>query len=313
MGITIAVYRSAIAKLNKSEFKKTLLTDWAYGAKASGLGDDIYLVDDDEVIDADLAVLQGWVGMKTGSHLKLRERVIKHQRKTGKHTMVIDSNLYGFLDPRNFNRYLRYSLDGVFPTTGFYFDNQIDRTRWASIKSHYGFAERGWSTDGKYILLCLQRNQGWSLAGGSVFDWLKATIPKIRQYSDRPLLIRGHPGNAKVMPDIQRQWGHVAEISTEPDIRSDFNRACATITYNSSPGVASTIWGVPAWVTDPEPQHSQAWPCVNTDLSLLEHPVLPDRGEWYHRIAQCHFSLDEMRSGYAWSFMRPRIKLFNPD
>ena len=68
MGITIAVYRSAIAKLNKSEFKKTLLTDWAYGAKASGLGDDIYLVDDDEVIDADLAVLQGWVGMKTGSH-----------------------------------------------------------------------------------------------------------------------------------------------------------------------------------------------------------------------------------------------------
>ena len=300
----VAVYLAGVPVKAKNEFKRELLTRFAYGAKLAG--DEIYTVDDYTVIDADIAVLQGWIGMKRAPHLKLREDVINYQRNNNKHTLVIDSNLFGFLEPNDFNRYLRYSLDGIFPTTGYYFDNKIDPARWESIKQRYNFVERPWKTDGKYILVCLQRDGGWSMDGLHVVKWFSTIVPEIQQYTDRPILVRGHPGSMKTLEEIRIRWPRV-EISTLPDIRQDFDRAWATITYNSSPGVASLLWGVSSWITDFNLARSQAYQFAETNLSLLERPLRRDRTELYHRLSQCHFNMDELDSGLAWQFMRQRL------
>lgn len=300
----IAVYLSSVPSKTKQEQKREYLTTFAYGAKAAG--DEIWLVDESTVIDADIAVIQGWVGMKEGAHLRMRAAVIKAQRKAKRHTLTMDSNLYGFLDPNNKDRFLRYSLDGIFPTTGYYFTRDIDRRRWEHIKSCYNFQEREWNRQGSQILLCLQRNGGWSMDGFTVMDWLEKTVPQVRANTDRPLLIRAHPGNQQIIPEVRRRWPDIT-ISQNPDIRQDLDRAWATVTYNSSPGVASLLWGVPAWVTDPTPARSQAWPTAETDLTRLESPNLVDREEFYLRIAQSHFDWDEVRDGRAWSFMRARL------
>lgn len=300
----VAVYLAGVPAKAKNEFKRELLTRFAYGAKLAG--DEIYTVDDYTVIDADIAVLQGWIGMKRAPHLKLREDVINYQRNNNKHTLVIDSNLFGFLEPTDFNRYLRYSLNGIFPTTGYYFDNKIDITRWESIKQRYNFVERPWKTDGKYILVCLQRDGGWSMDGLTVVNWFSTIMPEIQKYTDRPILVRGHPGSMKTLEEIRIRWPRV-EISTLPDIRQDFDRAWATITYNSSPGVASLLWGVSSWITDPNLARSQAYQFAETNLSLLERPLRRDRTELYHKLSQCHFNMDELDSGLAWQFMRQRL------
>jgi hypothetical protein len=300
----IAVYLAAVPKKTKNQFKRDLLTNFAYGAKKSG--DEVWLIDDYQLVDADIAVLQGWIGMKEGPHLTLRANVIKQQRKSKKHTVVIDSNLFGFLEPDDFNRYLRYSLDGIFPTTGDYFARDIDPARWIGIKQNYNFVEQDWKRTGQHILLCLQRDGGWSMDGLGVCAWLNTTIPEIRKYTDRPIIIRGHPGSTKIMPEVAKSWPNVI-ISQTPDIRTDFNRAWATITYNSSPGVASLLWGIPTWVTDPVPERSQAWPEASNDLSTIENPILKDRTEFYYKLAQCHFNQQELVSGAAWQFMRQRL------
>ena len=300
----VAVYLAGVPVKAKNEFKRDLLTRFAYGAKKSG--DEIYIVDNYTVIDADIAVLQGWVGMKQAPHLKLRQDVINHQRANGKHTLVIDSNLFGFLEPNDFNRYLRYSLDGIFPTTGYYFDSNIDRTRWDTIKSNYGFNERAWQSTGKHVLICLQRAGGWSMDGLDVIQWIGSIVPAIKKYTDKPILVRGHPGSLKTIPEIQRRFPEL-KISNFSDIRDDLSRACATITYNSSPGIASLLWGIPAWITDPRPQRSQAYPYAELDLSNLSNPECKDRTELYHRLSQCHFNMAELDSGLAWQFMRQRL------
>jgi len=308
--VKIAVYRSAVPAKTKNQFKRDLLTAFARGAAVSG--DEVQIVDSHDVAPADVAVLQGWIGMKAAPHLTLRSQVIDAQHQANKHTGIIDSNLYGFLAPEDFNRYLRYSLDGIFPTTGWYFDNKLDNTRWPKIKQSYRFKEhpwrksQWWGANQGCVLICLQRDGGWSMDGYSVKDWLSKIIPKIQSHTNRPIVIRAHPGSVRIVPEVKELWPNVA-ISELADIRQDLDRAWCTVTYNSSPGVVSTLWGVPTFVTDPNPERSQAWPYCNTDLSQIEKPATPDREEFYHRLAQCHFSMEELRSGQAWQFMRERF------
>lgn len=301
----VAIYLSAVPGKSKNKFKRDLLIQFANGVSACG--DHVQIVDDVGLIaDCDLAVIQGWIGMKTAPHLEQRRRVIKEQRKTGKHTLVIDSNLFGFLEPNDFNRYLRYSLDGIFPNTGYYFSKNIDASRWQEIKQSYNFIEKDWNANGQYVLVCLQRDGGWSMDGIGVVEWLDDILPKIQSSTNRKVLVRPHPGSMQVVDDIKQKFPNV-EISSEKDIRDDFARAWCTVTYNSSPGVASLLWGVPVFVTDPMPMRSQAYGFASTDLKSVDSPIRPDRTEFYHKIAQCHFSTAGLATGQSWKFMKDRL------
>jgi hypothetical protein len=302
----VAVYLAAVPAKAKNQFKRDMLLAFGQGVRQAG--DSVSMVDEHRVVDADLAVIQGWVGMKAGPHLALRQQVIDHQRSQGKHVMIIDSNLYGFLAPDDFNRYLRYSLDGIFPTTGYYFDNNIDSSCWPQIAANYGFAERPWRGKGQKILICLQRAGGWSMDGQDVVTWLRTVVAKLNKFTSLPLVVRGHPGSLGILPEIRKQMPRI-QISTEPDLRRDLNSTWATVTYNSSPGVASVLWGVPTFVTDPQPQRSQAWPVVNTDLSTIMNPAMPDREQFYHRLAQCHWLTADLSSGRAWRFLKDRLPI----
>jgi len=302
--MNVAVYLSGVPTKTKHNEKRNMLERFAHGVGLTG--DTVQRVNGFQIAKCDIAVIQGWIGMKIGAHLKLRESVINNQRLRGKHTLVIDRNLFGFLDSRNRDRYLCYSLDGIFPNTGYYFDTRIDESRWDSIKKNYKFTERPWK-QGDNVLITLQRNHGWSMGEDlSVQEWLNRIIPIIRQNTDRLIVIRPHPGDAKT-PRVLQVKTNNWKFSTEQDIRSDLNNAWCTVTYNSSPGVASLLWGVPSFVTDPLPDRSQAYPWASTDLSQVATPYMPDRQLFYNTISQSHFNNDEINSGYAWRFMRDRI------
>lgn len=300
----VAIYLSGIPAKSKNQQKRQCLLDFAAGVTAAG--DQAEIVQGYETVACDIAVIQGWVNAKTGPHLRIRAAAIDRQRAEGKHIVVIDSNLLGFLAPDDFNRYLRYSLDGIFPTTGYYFDRDIDATRWTNIQNNYQLKERAYRQDGRHVLICLQRNGGWSMGQQDVIGWLDRTVTTLRAHTDRPVVIRAHPGNQEIVPRIKITHRNVS-VSQARDIREDLEHAHATVTYNSSPGVASLLWGVPVWVTDPEPAKSQAWPLAQVSLREIEHPIYQDRTPLYHRLGQCHWSGAELRSGEAWRFMRARL------
>ena len=68
--------------------------------------------------------------------------------------------------------------------------------------------------------------------------------------------------------------------------------------------MASVIEGVPAFVTDSEPHHSQSYAVANMDLNQIETPTLHERQSWVERLAMCHWNFDELKSGEAWNFFR---------
>ena len=82
----------------------------------------------------------------------------------------------------------------------------------------------------------------------------------------------------------------------------DFALAKCVINYNSSPAIVSTIEGIPTIQLDAS--RSQAAGVVHEKFTAIENPVMFDRGPWLEKLAQCHWTLDELATGEAWRHMR---------
>jgi len=304
---TAVAYYGGIPPGNKNLEKPQILDNFCLGVTRSG--DTAIPHKGMNAIACDVALIQGFVHEhgKDAPHLKLRYDAIQLQKKNGKRSLIVDSNLFLYADPGNTKRYLRYSFDGVFPTTGFYFDKDIDPSRWQKISQTLNLNLKPYRSNGNYILICLQRNGGWSMQGLSVQQWLDETIVKIKKYTDRAIVVRAHPGDKKTKAYLK--INHKG-VSVSPDNRlliDDLKNAWATIVYNSSPSVSSLIEGVPTFLTDPLPQNSQTYGVANTDLSKLENPDMPDRQAWIERLAMCHWNFGELKSGEAWQFFKQYI------
>jgi hypothetical protein len=301
--LTTVSYLNILPPHNNNIEKSNILNFFYQGVNAAG--DTGILHKGFNCVPCDVACIMGYVH-KDGKHLPhldFRQKILDHQKQNGKKTLIVDSNLFLYIDKTNPQHYLRYSFDGVFPTTGFYFDTNIDTNRWKKISQNLNINLKPYRTNGTHILICLQRNGGWSMAGLSVIDWLDVTIKKIQQVSNRPIIVRPHPGDKKIMNILKIKYKNVS-LSNNPNLLDDLRNAWVTVVYNSSPSVASIIEGVPTFITDPEPKHSQSYLVANTDLNLVENPILHERQSWIEKLAMCHWNFDELRSGEAWKFFK---------
>ena len=304
--ITAVAYYGGIPPNNSNPEKPLILNNFCQGVIASG--DTAVAHKGMTPIACDIALIQGFVHEhgKTLPHLLLRKNAVEMQKRNGKKSLIVDSNLFLYADPGNKKTYLRYSFDGVFPTTGFYFDRDIDPVRWQKISSNLGISLKPWRSTGNHILICLQRNGGWSMGGLDVLTWMDNIINTIKKYSNRHIVVRSHPGDKKIKRFLQIKHKNVS-LSTKERLIDDLVGAWATVVYNSSPSVASLIEGVPSFLTDPNPQQSQSFGVANTDISQIENPLMPDRQQWIERLSMCHWNFDELKNGEAWQFFRRYI------
>ena len=91
--------------------------------------------------------------------------------------------------------------------------------------------------------------------------------------------------------------------SQERHILEDLQNCWAIVCHNSTPSAVAPIEGIPAFITD-DPSYSQGGDVANTDFNLLENPILRDREQWIRKLAQCHWSFEDLRSGRCWAHMR---------
>lgn len=265
----------------------------------------------------DVAVMLGWVheNSKSSPHLKLRKQIIDEQKKHGGRVVIADSNLFLYRDTDNPHYYLRYSFDGVFPSTGEYCDSWHSDWRWQDIRRDLGVDLQPWRQRGDHVLICLQRDGGWSMQGQSVVDWATGTITELAKHTSRPFRIRPHPGDrasTKHMSRILHHFKHDRRVlisSSAPNqtLLGDFKNCWAVVNHNSSPTVGAAIEGIPVFVTDPE--NSQCRDVANTDLANIEQPLLMDRLPWVCKISQSHWSHADLESGRCWQHMKQWVKI----
>ena len=243
------------------------------------------------------------------SHYKVRKMVIDTQTQLKKYWLSIDSNVFIYKNSLNPHRYLRYSFNGVFPATGIYCNDNPDDRNWKRIRQHYGMDLAPWRTQGSHVLIALQRPQGWSMRGIDFEPWLINTIGKIRTHTDRPIVVRWHPGNWKDFPRYEKLLKK-QKIIISPQSRhitEDLKNCWALVCHNSTPSSVAVIEGIPAFITD-DPGYCQAGPMANRDFAKLEDPYMPDRDQWIKKLAQCHWNDEDLISGETWRHMRNYLR-----
>jgi len=312
--MTKLVVRSFLGSLPKkinADEKVMALTYLAKGAAVCG--DDAEVTDSQVYVNCDVGAIIGNAfdanpKKTTLSHYAVRKTVIDVQTATRRYWLSIDSNMFVYRDLKNPRKYLRYSFNGVFPSTGIYCNEVPGEENWARIRQDYNMDLADWRTTGEHILMCLQRPQGWSMRGGNLLEWLDSTFDRVRQHTDRPIRLRWHPGDWKNFPkglDLV-QYG-ITLSNPQVPLTEDLKNCWAVVCHNSTPSAVAVIEGVPAFITD-DPGYCQAGPVANTDFSLLERPVLFDRENWIRKIAQCHWNFDDLRSGRCWAHMGQWVK-----
>ena len=261
---------------------------------------------------SEVAVILGWVHEhgKTAAHLQFRQEILDGQRAAGGRTVIADSNLFLYKNKANPGYWLRYSYDGIFANTGEYCDQAPDPARWSTVQDFCDVKLQPWRQSGNHVLLCLQRDGGWSMAGWDVIDWALKNIMEIRKYSDRPIRIRPHPGDKKARKYCERIMKlchsrglkHMGISAEGHSLMDDFTDCWAVVNHNSSPGVAAVMEGIPVILTDPE--RSQAGDVATRGINRIENPLMPDREPWAQRISQFHWSHEELQLGVCWSHMK---------
>tara|TARA_B110000977_G_C11066281_1_gene487933 strand:+ start:1797 stop:2723 length:927 start_codon:yes stop_codon:yes gene_type:complete len=306
----VVSYYNVVPFKNKSQEKINILTKFVTGVNAAG--DIGVLHQGNDLVNADVGFIQGWQheSGKNATHLQLRQRVIDCTANT--HVCTADANLFLYASHHNLpHHYLRYSFNGVFRNTGNYFDNNVDPLRWQQISNDCDITIENTKKNGVHILICAQRNKGWAMGALELNDWIFTTCQEIRKYSNRPIVIRLHPGDRQTQsqrPQIAlriKMQLHNVTLSTQTSLDEDLKNCHAVVNHNSSSIVGPLIKGFSAFITDPT--KSQCAEVAHTDFSLIDNPNEFDRLAWLERISMFHWKFSELEDGAAWRHIRQYV------
>jgi len=146
-----------------------------------------------------------------------------------------------------------------------------------------------WKTKGDHILICSQHEKSEQWKNMPIGDiWVEEKIKKIREHTDRPILIRPHPR----FP-LRRNFSQYNAVNSTSDYQTDLNTAFCTVNHCSNPGIESVLNGIPSFVSEV----SLAAPVANTDYSMIENPLRPDRTQWANDLAWTEWTQQEMIDG----------------
>lgn len=295
----VAVYLSSLPRITGRERKIQHLQAFYDGVCKHT--NNVLLQTEYRLTDAKLAVILGWVGQKLkGEHLRVRREAIATQKQLGRHIMPIDGCCFKFADPDS--QFLRYSLGGVFYNVDNYANKNSDPTKWEQVSRTLNLTLKPWRTQGNHILICLQRDTGWSMKGVEMIPWAINIIQQIRQYSDRPIVLRPHP-KYPVNPADFARFKNI-RMTTNPTLQQDVENAWAAVFFNSSSCVAPVLAGVPVFAND---ESCVAWAVANKNLRDIENPQMPVREPWLWDLSACHWTDDESRDGLIYKHFLPYI------
>lgn len=188
-----------------------------------------------------------------------------------------------------------------------------DRTQWTSMgwnglngraKFNYGQCSRFvnfersyryWNPNGDYVLIVGQVAGDAAVQGVDLRKFYADCSRAAKEFFYLPARFRPHPvaiqfGQRVNVPDAEVSYG---------SLHHDLEHAAVVVTWNSNTGVDAVMQGKPTIAFD---RGSMAWPVTAHDFRIPAEPA--NRREWAEALAWCQFSLDEIRSGFAWEHVR---------
>ena len=186
-------------------------------------------------------------------------------------------------------------------------NQEVDSTRWDKFKIKLA----PWRKTGNEIIICGQHHRSHQWRNNpSMQTWIEQQITKIRQHTNKPIIVRPHPRN-RVLID-NKKFENVRTIYPIKDVNTyddtDFTQKLATawavLNHSSNPAMQSVFAGVPVFVSE----SSLSYDVGNIDLAKIENPVMPDRQKWLNQLSYTEWWTKEIEQGLPWKRIKKRLE-----
>lgn len=304
MTLDVVVYVSSVANPHKHPRKVACLESFAAGVQR--LGKRVLVEHHGQYHPSRLAVILGWAtaATKGGANITLRKQIISEQHRSGAHVMCIDASCFKYLD--NHSSYLRYSIGGPFYDQANYANQNSTNDQWNRVKKDLGVDLYPEQINNGHVLVCMQRDGGFSMKEINPISWLDQKIQQIRKHTDRPIMIRPHPGAYKPVDfaKYHKQAGITIANPLASRLTDNLKQAQSAVFFNSSASVAAVCAGVPIFVDD---SSCVSWRVANTDIAMINSPQRFDRTQWMYDLAAAHWTDQDGREGRIYQKFLPHI------
>ena len=233
-------------------------------------------------MDADAAVIWSvlWSGRMRGNR-----EVFQHYRSQLKPVIVID---VGAL-VRNVT--WKVAVNHVTAQGAYGHTHTLDFDRPKKL----GIAQHNVQPGSPAVLICSQHAQSLQMQNfAKIEDWVNLAVARVKQHTDRPVIIRPHPRSLLRMnfltPGIDIQDPHKLPNTYDSfDLRFNYH---AIVNHNSGPGIQAAIRGCRPVVDST----SLAYP-VSVQPEQLEQPYTVDRDKWLVEICHTEYTVPELQAG----------------
>jgi hypothetical protein len=149
-----------------------------------------------------------------------------------------------------------------------------------------------WKKSGRNILIAAPDEKPCKFYGVDKETWVQNTIDTIKQYTDRPIIVR-----ERAKQRIDRIVNNTLQQALDDDV-------FALVTFNSVAAIESIFHGIPAFTLAPA---NAAMPVSLQDLSQINEPYYPSSDKlyaWGCHLAYGQFHVTEMKDGSAWRILK---------
>jgi hypothetical protein len=198
------------------------------------------------------------------------------------------------------NQTWRISVDNVNSQGYFGNDINLDTNRLKNFNSILSTtADRK-----KSILITTQRHESLQWQGMPPIEkWINQTVSKVRQYSNRPIVVRPHPRSRTILRNAAYTIDQPKKLmNSYDDFNIDYNYHCV-ISHNNGTVVQAAINGTPI-ICD---STCLAAP-VSDVWSNLENIQLPSREDWYLKLCHTEWTVNEIAQGIPLMRLVPYLK-----
>lgn len=156
-----------------------------------------------------------------------------------------------------------------------------------------------------HIVVAMQHTKSLQVENVNYLHWVAHNIAHLRQYTDRPIVIRPHPRdsvNIKLTTDNVTIEKPVKIPNTYDSFDLDLDAHCI-VNMNSGPGIQGAINGTRVIVDET----SLAYP-MSIASRDIESPYIKNREEWFTQICHTEYTLEEFKAGLPYMRMRSFIE-----
>lgn len=143
------------------------------------------------------------------------------------------------------------------------------------------FKIHNWKKDGKKILVLPPSYWLCKVIGLSPEKLLNDTVNKIKQYTDRPVVVR---------------YKKIAGVLNSKPLLEDLKDTFAIVSMQSNAAITALLNGIPSFTMFDK--YSAAVPMSLQDLSKIENPIYPEnRVEWLFNLCNHNYTKEQIING----------------